>query len=449
MNLASFFSFLHRSGLAPFLVRHYPAVRKIILENVHYNTEWIMNQTSALDMLTDSLMQRPMPDGKKMGLGFMEASSLELSATFKRIFGYDHVIPLAQGRLGEMLFARVFAKPGTICINNGLFTTTRYHMEMNDVRLVEIPVADAAVPESDFPFKGNLDLEKFKLALRQHQITPISFVLLETCANAYGGHPISMENLKSVYSLAKEYHVPLYLDACRIFENAVLIREREPGYGERSIPDLVREMCSYSDGATLSATKDFPVDTGAFIGINREDWFLKLQEAAFLFGDGLSVRSKAMLNEALKTSFKPAYITERVEQSKKLWYKLKTAGVPLVHPYTGFGVFIDTRELFTIFSEKHYPQKAFLAELFAQSGILACENMLTKIQQEARLAMVRLAIPCTGISKQQLDYCAKHVTLLWRRRATLPLLKKISVSNSKAEEFLAHYAILNPDDPQV
>ena len=45
-----------------------------------------------------------------------------------------------------------------------------------------------------------------------------------------GGQPFSIDNLADVHRLAHEHGVPLILDATRISENAVFVKDREPGW---------------------------------------------------------------------------------------------------------------------------------------------------------------------------------------------------------------------------
>ena len=63
------------------------------------------------------------------------------------------------------------------------------------------------------------------------------------------------ENLRQVRELCQRYGLPLFLDACRIAENAWFIHEREPGQGDHNVADIVREMASLADGMTMSARR--------------------------------------------------------------------------------------------------------------------------------------------------------------------------------------------------
>ena len=57
-----------------------------------------------------------------------------------------------------------------------------------------------------------------------------------------GGQPFSVANLAAVRELTYEYGVPLFLDATRISENAVFVKDREPGWSNRSLPEIIRAI---------------------------------------------------------------------------------------------------------------------------------------------------------------------------------------------------------------
>jgi len=83
--------------------------------------------------------------------------------------------------------------------------------------------------------------------------------------NSVGGQPVSMENIRSVHQICKKYGIKFFLDAARFAENAYFIKLREKGYGNKSVPQIAREMFSYADGCWISAKKDGLVNIGGFI----------------------------------------------------------------------------------------------------------------------------------------------------------------------------------------
>ncbi|MBL0349475.1 MAG: hypothetical protein IPP68_03740, partial [Elusimicrobia bacterium] len=226
-----------------------------------------------------------------------------------------------------------------------------------------------------------------------------------------------------MHQYARSVGALVFIDACRFAENAWFIREREPGYAQRSIADIVREFCSHSDGCTMSATKDFPVDVGGFLATRREDLHFKFQDRLMLVGEGLSVDAKARLYSVLRKSLRSEkLLRRRVRNARELWTRLKAAGVPVVSPPAGYAVFIDTAGLFGLFAPKTDTRARLLHQLYLESGILAAENMLTPEQEAKGVRMIRLAIPW-GITIQDDEMGGGRVADLWSRRREIPGLK--------------------------
>lgn len=113
----------------------------------------------------------------------------------------------------------------------------------------------------------------------------IAYILLTITCNSGGGQPVSMQNIRDVRALASAHGLPLVFDAARFAENAYFIKEREPGYKDKSIPEIVHEMFSYADACTMSAKKDAIVPMGGFIGCRDPELYERLKTPAILFED--------------------------------------------------------------------------------------------------------------------------------------------------------------------
>lgn len=431
---------LHRLGLMRLAVRFSRAARREVLNGVHGNTHLITNQLARVDLVTDSLMHLPGTARFPSGKGRRESDFMSLGALFQEGYGYEHVLPAAQGRTAELVLASTVAAPGKVVLHNLLFPTTRLHPEVLGAEPRAIPVAEAHDLHGDHPFKGNLDLEALKAFVRDHGADRIAYVMVETSVNAVGGHPVSMQNIREVHQYARSVGALVFIDACRLRENAWFIREREPGYAERSIADIVREFCSHSDGCTMSATKDFPVDAGGFIATRREDLHFKFQDRLMLVGEGLSVDAKARLYLVLRKSLRSEkLLRRRVRNARELWTRLKAAGVPVVSPPAGYAVFIDTAGLLGCLPKDRHPERAFLYQLYLESGILAAENMLTPEQEAKGVRMIRLAIPLGHYNPGTMKWVAGRVADLWSRRREIPGLKQTRRPDCRTGDYLAEY----------
>jgi tyrosine phenol-lyase len=124
---------------------------------------------------------------------------------------------------------------------------------------------------SEEPFKGNIDIAKLANLIQEQGAGRISCIYVELSVNSCGGHPVSLANLKAVRVIASAQKIPLFLDACRILENSILIKEREATYRQWKLADIVRETCALADGCTMSALKDLLVGAGGlFLPANAQ-----------------------------------------------------------------------------------------------------------------------------------------------------------------------------------
>ena len=184
------------------------------------------------------------------------------------------------------------------------------HIESNGGKVIDVIANGAHNLQSEDPFKGDLDIEKLGAVFREHGRQKVSCIYVELSVNACGGHPVSLGNLKKVKALAATNGVPLFLDACRILENSYLIRQREAGYHDRSIREIVFETCESADGCTMSAMKDLLVPIGGMIGSRDPVTFQKATMQSFLDGAQPPASAMQMISTALEEIFAvDAYVT--------------------------------------------------------------------------------------------------------------------------------------------
>ena len=90
------------------------------------------------------------------------------------VLGFQYCLPAHQGRAAEHLLAKIFCRPGTAIPMNYHFTTTKAHFEMGGSEVLEIYCDDALETESTNPFKGNLDIAKFRAVIERYRCSEIS-----------------------------------------------------------------------------------------------------------------------------------------------------------------------------------------------------------------------------------------------------------------------------------
>ncbi len=171
----------------------------------------------------------------------------------------------------ENIISRILIKPGDIVPGNMYFTTTRLHQELAGGEFHDIVVDEAHDPDLELPFKGNVDLNKLEALVKKYGADKIPYVSIATSVNMAGGQPISMANLRELRAYTHRHGIRIIHDMTRVAENAWFIKGREDGYQDKSVAEIVKEICSLTDGATMSAKKDALVNMGGFLALKNLD----------------------------------------------------------------------------------------------------------------------------------------------------------------------------------
>jgi tyrosine phenol-lyase len=108
---------------------------------------------------------------------------------------------------------------------------------------VDVIVDEAHDPTNLHPFKGNVDLNKVEALIKREGADQIAYISLAGTVNMAGGQPVSMENVKALRALCDQHGIKIFLDATRLMENAFFIQEREPGYADQTIAQILKEFC--------------------------------------------------------------------------------------------------------------------------------------------------------------------------------------------------------------
>jgi len=273
-----------------------------------------------------------------------------LEETVRELLGFKYVVPTHQGRGAENLISQILIKPGMYIPGNMYFTTTRTHMELQGGAFVDVIRDEAHDPQrEDIPFKGDVDLGKYEDLIKRVGPEKIPYICVAVTVNMAGGQPVSMANLKAVYEMSQRYGIRVIFDATRCVENAYFIKKREPGYEDKSIAEIVKEMFSYSDGCTMSGKKDGIVNIGGFLAVNDEDLYRKATALVVVYEGmpsygGMTGRDMEAFARGLREAMDYDYIRHRVEQVAYLGNKMSDKGVPIVKPVGGHAVFVDARQ---------------------------------------------------------------------------------------------------------
>jgi tryptophanase len=340
-----------------------------------------------------------------------------MAERFTGITGLPHVIPSHQGRGAERVLNSVLVRPHSVVPGNSHFDTTKAHIEFAGGRCVDCTIAAGKESGSFHPFKGNLDLEKLRETIGHFGARNVSYVLITVTCNSGGGQPVSMANIRAVSAMCREQGIAVFFDAARYAENAWFIKEREEGYAQVSVREIVREMFSYVDGCTMSSKKDAVVPMGGLIAVRDPGLFEQLKTPTILFEGyytygGMSGMMMEALAQGLDDVLQEDYLRHRIGQVSRLGQGLIAAGVPIVEPVGGHAVFIDGRRFFPGVPEDQFPAQLLCVEMYKEGGVRTVEvgsNLIGRDPDTGEnirpaLDLCRLAIPRRAYSQEHLDY---------------------------------------------
>jgi tyrosine phenol-lyase len=419
-----------------------PEERAAAIRAAGYNTFLLRSDDVYIDLLTDSGTSA-MSDDQWAGLMVGDEayagsrSFYHLCDAVADVYGYPELVPTHQGRGAEHILSQILIRPGDVIPGNMYFTTTKFHQEYAGGRFVDVIVDEAHDPHSRHPFKGNIDLAKLAAAVDEFGADRIPYVSFETNVNMAGGQPASMANLREVYDYCRSNGILVMLDATRALENAYFIQQREEGYADRTVAEILREICSYSDGATVSSKKDNLVNIGGFLALRDPE--LALQARALLVAfeglhtyGGMSGRDMEALSRGIREMVHTDdHVRSRIGQVEYLGGRIQEAGVPIVEPIGGHGVFLDATMICDHLPREQLRAQALTAAIYEDAGVRAMERGVVSAGRDPetgdhhypKLELVRLAIPRRVYTQSHMDVTAESVISVFERRHEIPGLR--------------------------
>jgi tyrosine phenol-lyase len=411
--------------------------REHAIAEAGYNTFLLRSEDVYIDLLTDS-GTNAMSDRQWAGMMLGDEayagsrSFYHLEETVQRVYGYRYVIPAHQGRGAEHIVSQVLIRRGDIVPGNMYFTTTRLHQELAGGRFVDVIIPEAHEPANQHPFKGNVDLQKLEDVLREHP-GRVPYVSIAATVNMAGGQPISIENLRAVRELTRRYGVLLILDATRVAENAYFNQQRE---SNRPIAEIVREICSLTDGCTMSAKKDPLANIGGFLAVNDESIAEKARNMVVIYEGlhtygGMAGRDMEAVAIGIGESVQDEHMHARVGQVQYLGEKLREWGIPIALPVGGHGVFLDARAFLPHVPQEQCPAQSLAAAIYVDSGVRTMERGIvsagrdpeTGEEHKPQLELVRLAIPRRVYTQAHMDVTAESILSVYEERDRIGGLK--------------------------
>jgi tyrosine phenol-lyase len=403
------------------------AERESAIERAGYNTFLLESDDVYIDLLTDSGTSA-MSDRQWAGMMLGDESYAgsrnftNLQSTVRQYYGFPHVIPTHQGRGAENILSKILISPGDHIPGNMYFTTTRAHQELAGGTFPDVIIDEAHDPASDHPFKGNVDIAKLERLVDEVGPECVPYIAIAATVNMAGGQPISLANLREVREFTRSRNILVILDGARAVENAWFIQQRERNQRKRIVADILREMCSLADGMTMSAKKDTLVNIGGWLALrddtlaDRARNLVVLYEGLHTYG-GLAGRDMEAMAIGIEESVREDYIRSRIGQVMYLGEKLMAAGIPIVRPIGGHGVFLDAAAMLPHIPRDQFPAQALAAALYVDSGIRSMERGAVSAGRDEKgenrypaLELVRLTIPRRVYTQAHMDVVAESVS---------------------------------------
>ncbi|TAK12210.1 MAG: tryptophanase [Anaerolineae bacterium] len=405
-------------------IRLIPAAeREQAIRTAGYNTFAIRAEDIFLDYLTDSgtgamshHQWAAMMQGDESYAG--ARSYYRLKEVMDHVFGFKYFVPTHQGRAAENILANLLIKPGMFVPSNMHFDTTEGNIRARGGRPTNLIRAEAYDPRARVDFKGDMDIAKLRAFIEEKGVENIPLGMITITNNAGGGQPVSMQNLRDVSAVYREYRIPFFIDACRFAENSYFIKLREPGYADKTPLEIAQEMFSLADGATMSAKKDGIVNIGGFLATNDESLFERIKNELILregfptYG-GLAGRDLDAMAVGFMEALDERYLEYRLAQTAYLGDSLLEAGIPIIEPPGAHAIYLDAKRLLAHIPQRELPGITLAVEMYRQGGIRAAElgtvafgyiDPETGEEHLPELDLVRMAIPRRVYTQSHLDY---------------------------------------------
>jgi len=417
--------------------------REKAIAEAGYNTFLLHSEDVYIDLLTDS-GTNAMSDNQWAGMMLGDEAYAgsknyyNLEEKMQEYYGYKYLVPAHQGRGAEHMISQVLIKPGMYIPGNMYFTTTRLHQELAGGTFVDVIINEAHDPQNQHPFKGNIDLQKLEDLINKVGAEKIPYLSIAGTVNMAGGQPFSMDNLKQTHALCKKHGIRIIFDATRAVENAYFIKIREKSYEDKSIAEILKEMCSYTDGATVSAKKDLYVNIGGFLATNEYDVFeearnmVVVYEGLHTYG-GIAGRDMEAMARGIEEMVQYDQVRARIGQVEYVGENLLKYDIPIVEPIGGHAIFLDAKKFYPHIKQVEFPAQTLAAEIYIDSGVRAMErgivsagrNKETGDHYYPKLELVRLTFPRRVYTQAHCDVMIESIVETFEHREKIKGLKMV------------------------
>lgn len=420
-----------------------PEYREKAAAEAGYNTFLLKSEDVYIDLLTDS-GTNAMSDYQWAGMMLGDeayAGSRNFYTLWDNVtkyYGFPYFVPTHQGRAAEHLVSKILIKQGDYIPGNMYFTTTRLHQELAGATFVDVIIDEAHDPQSTHQFKGNVDLNKLAALVEKVGAHKIPYISIAGPVNMAGGQPISMANITECENFCKKHGIAMWLDATRAVENAYFIKLREEGYQDKTIQEILLEMCNHFEGIWVSAKKDLMVNIGGILATRNEHVYeearnlVVVYEGLHTYG-GLAGRDMEAMARGLEEMVVFDTIKARIGQVEYFGKKLLENGIPIVLPIGGHAIFLDAKRFLPHLTQDQFPAQTLANEIYVDSGVRAMErgivsagrNKETGEHNYPKLELVRLTFPRRVYTQAHIDVTTESIVEVYQQRESVKGLKMV------------------------
>jgi tyrosine phenol-lyase len=148
---------------------------------------------------------------------------------------------------------------------------------------------------------------------------------------------------------------------------------------------------------------------------------------------GLAGRDLEAMARGIEEMVDEDYLHSRIGQVEYVGERLMEAGIPIVRPIGGHGVFLDAPGFFPEMPQDRFPAQTLAAELYLSSGVRSMErgvvsagrNPETGGHNYPRLELVRLTFPRRVYTQAHCDVTIQSVQEVWDKRHEVRGLKMV------------------------
>jgi tryptophanase len=193
--------------------------REQCIKDAWYNLFQLHSNDVLIDLLTDSgtasMSSRQwgaIMEGDESYAG--SPSFYRFEAAVKNLMPFKYLIPTHQGRAAESILFTMVAEAHHSIPNNTHFDTTRANVESQGAKAVDFVIEEGLHPETEHPFKGNMDIEALERFITETGVENIPLCMITVTNNSGGGQPVSMENIRQTHAVCERHGIPLFIASC-------------------------------------------------------------------------------------------------------------------------------------------------------------------------------------------------------------------------------------------